>query len=43
MCRKLGIPRSLVYYKKKARKIDSDFENEIIKIFKDSCNNENKD
>ena len=39
MCKKLGIPRSLVYYKRKTRKIDSRFENEIIKIFKDSRNN----
>ena len=39
MCKKLGIPRSLVYYKRKTRKIDSSLENEIIKIFKDSHNN----
>ena len=39
MCRKLGIPRSLVYYRRKTRKIDSKLENEIIKIFKDSRNN----
>lgn len=39
MCKKLGIPRSLVYYRRKTRKIDSRLENEIIKIFKDSRNN----
>jgi hypothetical protein len=39
MCKKLGIPRSLVYYKRKTRKIDSELENEIIQIFKDSRNN----
>ena len=39
MCKKLGIPRSLVYYKRKTRKIDSELENKIIQIFKDSRNN----
>lgn len=39
MCRLLSVPRSLVYYKKKRRKIDSRLENEIIKIFKASRNN----
>ena len=39
MCRKLGVPRSLVYYKKKARKIDSKLENAVIEIFKKSRNN----
>ena len=39
MCRKLKIPRSLVYYKRKTRKIDSRLENAVIKIFKDSHNN----
>ncbi len=39
MCKKLGMPRSLVYYKRKTRKIDSELENEIIQIFKDSRNN----
>lgn len=34
MCRKLGVPRSLVYYKKKARKIDSELENAVIEIFR---------
>ena len=39
MCRKLGVPRSLVYYKKKTRKIDSNLENAVIDIFKKSRNN----
>ena len=39
MCRKLGIPRSLVYYKRKTRKIDSKLENSVIEIFKKSRNN----
>ena len=39
MCRKLRVPRSLVYYKKKTRKIDSDLENAIIKKFRKSRNN----
>ena len=39
MCRKLGVPRSLVYYKKKTRKIDSDLENAVIEIFRKSRNN----
>ena len=39
MCRKLGVPRSLVYYKKKPRKIDSELENAVIEIFKKSRNN----
>lgn len=39
MCRKLGVPRSLVYYKKKARKIDSELENAVIEIFRKSRNN----
>ena len=39
MCRKLGVPRSLVYYKKKGRKIDSKLENAVIEIFRKSRNN----
>ena len=39
MCRKLGIPRSLVYYRRKARKIDSKLENAVIRIFNDSKSN----
>ncbi len=39
MCRKLNIPRSLVYYKRKEKKINSKLENAVIKIFKDSKNN----
>lgn len=39
MCRKLGVPRSLVYYKKKTRKIDSELENAVIEIFRKSRNN----
>ena len=33
------MPRSLVYYKKKTRKIDSDLENAVIEIFRKSRNN----
>lgn len=39
MCRLLSIPRSLVYYRKKTRQIDSTLENEVIRIFKESRNN----
>ncbi|PPK42902.1 transposase InsO family protein [Clostridium algidicarnis DSM 15099] len=39
MCRALNIPRALVYYKKKTRKHNTDLENKVIKIFKDSKNN----
>ncbi|MCM1508641.1 MAG: IS3 family transposase [Ruminococcus flavefaciens] len=39
MCRRLRVPRSLVYYKKKMRKTDSELENTVIEIFKKSHNN----
>lgn len=39
MCRKLGIPRSLVYYRRKTRKIDSKLENAVISIFNASNSN----
>ena len=39
MCRMLNVPRSLVYYKKKQRKVNSKLENEIIRIFRASRNN----
>ena len=39
MCRILNIPRSLVYYKKKARVCNSELENAVITIFKESKNN----
>lgn len=39
MCRKLGVPRSLVYYKKKQTKTNTVLENAVIKEFKDSRNN----
>ena len=39
MCRALKIPRSLIYYKKKTRVINTKFENAIISIFRDSKNN----
>ena len=39
MCRKPKVPRNLVYYKKKARKIDSKLENAVIEIFRKSRNN----
>ncbi len=39
MCRVLNIARSLVYYKSKQLVVDSDLENLIIRIFKESRNN----
>ena len=39
MCRKLRIPRSLIYYKKKCKKCNTELENAVIKEFKDSRNN----
>ncbi|MCP4053325.1 MAG: IS3 family transposase [Mesoflavibacter sp.] len=36
MCKKLGINRSSVYYRKSVQIIDSDLENEVIKVFKDN-------
>ena len=39
MCKLLDISRSLVYYKYKDEKCDSDLENDIITIFKNSRNN----
>lgn len=39
MCKVLNISRSLVYYNRKTRKIDSELEQLIIKIFKESKNN----
>jgi transposase InsO family protein len=39
MCRALNIPRSLVYYKKKARVYNTKLENAVIAIFRESKNN----
>lgn len=39
MCRILNIPRSLVYYKKKARVYNTKLENTVISIFRESKNN----
>ena len=39
MCRFLGIPRSLVYYKKKQRQKNSTLENKVIEKFRGSRNN----
>ena len=39
MCRALGIPRGLVYYKRKERKYNTELENRVIQVFKDSKNN----
>ena len=39
MCRILNIPRSLVYYKRRERKCNTELENEVIRIFKESRNN----
>ena len=38
MCRILNIPRSLVYYKKKARVYNTKLENAVIAIFRESKN-----
>ena len=39
MCKLLKISRSLIYYKRKNKRVDSKIENEIIRIFKESKNN----
>jgi transposase InsO family protein len=39
MCEFLGISRSAYYYEAKAIKVDTELENDIIKIFKSSRNN----
>jgi transposase InsO family protein len=39
MCRVLNIPRSLVYYKRKERVVNTEIENKVISIFRDSRNN----
>ena len=39
MCKLLNISRSLIYYKRKNKRIDKDLEEKIIKIFKESKNN----
>jgi hypothetical protein len=39
MCRTLNIPRSLFYYKKRTRVVNTKLENAIISIFRDSKNN----
>ena len=39
MCEKLNINRSTVYYTKKIQVVDSDLENKVINIFKESRNN----
>ena len=39
MCRTLKIPRSLVYYKKRTRVVNTKLENAVISIFRDSKNN----
>ncbi len=39
MCRLLNIPRSLIYYKKKARVYNTKLENAVIAIFRASKNN----
>ena len=39
MCKILNISRSLIYYKRKNKRIDVEIENEIISIFKESRNN----
>lgn len=39
MCKILKISRSLIYYKRKNKRIDIELENEIIRIFKESRNN----
>lgn len=39
MCESLKISRSLIYYSKKEIVLDTELENKVIKIFKDSRNN----
>lgn len=39
MCKLLGVTRSLVYYKRKTKKVNSELENKVIEIFKKSRNN----
>jgi len=39
MCKVLKISRTVYYYESKDKKVDSDLDNAIIKIFKDSRNN----
>lgn len=39
MCRTLNIPRSLVYYKKKTRIYNTELENAVISVFRESKNN----
>ena len=39
MCKFLKISRSLVYYKRKNKRVDVELENHIIRIFKESRNN----
>ena len=39
MCKVLKISRSLIYYKRKNKRIDKKIETDIIKIFKESKNN----
>ena len=39
MCKFLNISRSLVYYKRKNKRIDIELESDIIRIFKESKNN----
>lgn len=39
MCKLLKISRSIIYYKKRNKRIDIELENHIIRIFKESKNN----
>lgn len=39
MCRTLNIPKSLVYYKKRTKVVNTELENAIISIFRESKNN----
>lgn len=39
MCKFLKISRSLVYYKRKNKRVDKELEDEIVRIFKESKNN----
>lgn len=39
MCKILKISRGIIYYHQKIKKIDTEFENQVIKIFKASKNN----
>ena len=42
MCKLLGVTRSLVYYKRKNKRVDVGIEKHIIEIFKTAKNEDEK-